>query len=114
MELVNHRVSAVGEIAKPEGIARWQAAGSPALRDPETRPVCFDRSGYVETPVLWRRSLTVGSVVTGPAVIEEVDSTGLVHPGWSAKVTESWDLLLTPTASRDGGQPMAMAGVRTA
>jgi N-methylhydantoinase A len=113
MELVNYRVTAVGEIAKPERIGRWEVGGRPR-HEPSTRPVCFDRSGYVDTSVLWRRSLTVDSVVTGPAVIEELDSTTLVHPGWLARVTESWDLLLTHTADTDPERGIALAAAASA
>jgi N-methylhydantoinase A len=33
-----------------------------------------------------RDSLKRGNVVTGPAVIDEFDSTVVVHPGWTARV----------------------------
>jgi N-methylhydantoinase A len=93
MEVVNHRVTALGRIAKPQQLTGWGArdehvgAGS--------RPVCFERLGFVDTAVHWRRALRVGERVPGPAVIEEHDSTTLVHPGWTALVTPSFDLMVT-------------------
>ena len=45
------------------------------------RPVCFDGRG-LDTPIYRRAVLAAGQRVAGPAVIEEVDSTTLVPPGW--------------------------------
>jgi N-methylhydantoinase A len=60
-----------------------------------TRPVCFDADhGYVETPVLWRTDLAVGTSVDGPAIIEEYGSTVPVHPGFTATVDAFGNLLV--------------------
>ena len=45
------------------------------------RPVSFRGLGYVETPVYRRESLGAGLTLTGPAIVEEPDSTTVVHPG---------------------------------
>jgi N-methylhydantoinase A len=42
----------------------------------------FDRvGGWISTPVYRRTDLGIGAELTGPAVIEELDSTVLVPPG---------------------------------
>ena len=56
--------------AKPDGGA--DCAGG---------PVSFRGRGYLETPVYRRESLGAGFTLTGPAIIEEPDSTTVVHPG---------------------------------
>lgn len=46
--------------------------------------------------VVSRYSLEPGAVVAGPAVVEEKDSTTVVHPGYAATVLEHGELLLAP------------------
>ncbi len=43
------------------------------------RPVWFD--GWHETPVYWRDHLPAAAEIQGPAVIEQMDATTLLHPG---------------------------------
>jgi N-methylhydantoinase A len=44
--------------------------------------------GAVRTPVYARHDLPAGASLDGPAVIEQLDSTTLVPPGWRADVDE--------------------------
>ena len=60
--------------------------------------MCFDPGdGYVDTPVRWRGDLDPGTVVEGPAVIEEYGSTVPVHPGFAATVDDYGNLLVRRT-----------------
>ena len=54
--------------------------------------------GFAPTPVYRREALAPGNVVPGPAVIEAVDTTVLLHPGQSARV-DGWANLLLEQAS---------------
>ncbi len=56
------------------------------------RPVCFEE--WLDTPIYQRAVLAAGQRVAGPAVIEEVDSTTVVPPGWTAEVHASGCLVL--------------------
>jgi N-methylhydantoinase A len=56
------------------------------------RPVCID--GWADTPVYRREDLVAGQRLAGPAVIEEMDSTTLVPPGWHVEVHASGCLVL--------------------
>ena len=49
--------------------------------------------------IVWRPGLAPGSVVEGPAVIEEPNSTTLIYPGDRATVTEHGhlDISLAPS-----------------
>jgi N-methylhydantoinase A len=40
------------------------------------------------TRILWRDGLASGATIEGPAVIEALDSTTVVPPGWTARVAE--------------------------
>ena len=44
--------------------------------------------------MLWRPSMPAGMVITGPAVIEEPNSTILIHPGDIVTVTEAGHLIV--------------------
>jgi N-methylhydantoinase A len=49
----------------------------------------------ITVPVYARQSLPVGTTFSGPAIIEQVDTTTLVPPGWHAKVLRDGTILLS-------------------
>ena len=55
----------------------------------------FDIGATVEAAVYQRERLDVGHKVKGPAVIEQLDSTLVVHPGQVAAVDRFKNLLIT-------------------
>ncbi|HEY7536783.1 MAG TPA: hypothetical protein VH721_02245, partial [Gaiellaceae bacterium] len=57
------------------------------------RPVYFAESGgYVDCAIHDRRSLPAAARLAGPVVVEEVDSTTIVHPGFSVRVDDLGNL----------------------
>ena len=88
MEIVSVRL--VVTAARTDSLAeRWLSEPWLAERAVEesTRAVVFaDPETPLKTRILWRPSLPVGFSVEGPAVIEEPNSTTLVHPGDVATV----------------------------
>jgi N-methylhydantoinase A len=79
VEFVNLRVSAIGF---SELGAVLQAPTAVASPEPTAhRLVSFRGVGYVETPVYRREALPAGFTLEGPAIIEEPDSTSVIHPG---------------------------------
>ena len=98
VEWVNLRVSGIGPIQRPE-IRRSEATGG-AVEERSRRDVCFEpAAGYVDTPVHWRADLDPGSVVVGPAIIEEFGSTVPLHPGFTARVDAFRNLIVTRSES---------------
>jgi N-methylhydantoinase A len=93
-ELVNLRVAAVGKMEKPQVVAQ-AAAEAPASR----RQVYFEDIGFVECAVVRRGSLPESTRLEGPAVVEEVDATTLIPPGWSAMVVAGGSLLIARAAA---------------
>ena len=79
MEIVNLRLAATG--LYPPVKAGESSAGADAEHPPGQRDVVYEKLGAVPTPVLWRESLPAGVPVQGPAVIEQMDATILLHPG---------------------------------
>jgi N-methylhydantoinase A/oxoprolinase/acetone carboxylase beta subunit len=60
-----------------------------------SRAVIFDDPVMpLATPVLDRATLGPGQEVTGPAIIEQPDTTTIVHPGWRATVLDDGSLRL--------------------
>jgi len=62
----------------------------------ETRDVIYDDPDKpLKTKIYWRPSLPAGTEVTGPAVIEEPNSTILIHPDDHVQVTDAGHLVVT-------------------
>jgi N-methylhydantoinase A len=95
IELVNIRLTALGISPKPRLPELPQGSSDPAEACKGQRPVWFsETSGFTSCPVLDRARLRWQNVVPGPAVIEELDATTLVHPGYQAAVDHYGNLLV--------------------
>jgi len=78
VEFVNLRVSAIGPA---ELGAVLQAPTVETAPDSlGRRPVSFRGLGYLDTPVYRRTAMPAGSTIEGPAIVEEPDSTTVLHP----------------------------------
>jgi len=90
-EIVNCRAQAIGRI--PKTAQRFE----PRPGDPQRtrRKVYFgDAHGWLDTPVLRRERLPAGTRVDGPAIVEEMSSTTVVHPGQWLSVDASGNLVV--------------------
>ncbi|HEY1368976.1 MAG TPA: hydantoinase/oxoprolinase family protein, partial [Gaiellaceae bacterium] len=72
--------------------ARRNGAGPPSPR--EWRPAYFGEHG-IDTPRFHAADLAVGHELEGPAIVEEPTTTVVVYPGWSLRVSETGDYVLT-------------------
>jgi N-methylhydantoinase A len=70
-----------------------------APQAPSSRRVWFATTGFVETPIYQRHAISSASRIAGPAVIEQMDTTTIVPPGWNATVDRMANLLLSREAS---------------
>jgi N-methylhydantoinase A len=82
VQLVNLRLTAIGRLPS----LMLAQVGDASEARTRRRDVWFAGTGFTPTPVHWRPGLPSGAVVTGPAIIEAVDSTTVVPPGWIARV----------------------------
>ncbi|MDS0295575.1 hydantoinase/oxoprolinase family protein [Halogeometricum luteum] len=89
VELVNLRSTAVVE----RGALDVTYGGAGEARK-ATREAFFD-DGFRETPVYAREGLDAGDDVSGPAVLEQNESTVVVPPGWRGTVGADGTLTLT-------------------
>ena len=82
VQLVSARLTAVGAIPPLLIRDKTAPAGTDAVK--AKRRVWFRDTGEVERHRLRPRAHAGGAVVPGPAVIESLESTILVPPGWQA------------------------------
>ncbi|MDA1280115.1 MAG: hydantoinase/oxoprolinase family protein [Chloroflexi bacterium] len=101
VELVNLRLTTVGKIARPQ-MKKLETTGTDAsVAVKGQRDVYFaedvensGHEGMVQTSVYDRARLPAGAVFRGPAIIEEPDSTTVIHPSWTVKVDDYGNLVL--------------------
>jgi N-methylhydantoinase A len=98
VELLNLRVTAVGDIRSYVPAELEAGDEDPAGAKTTDATVFFGTSDApVETtvPRYDREQLTAGNVVSGPAIVDEFDSTVVVNPGWTATVLANGSIELT-------------------
>jgi N-methylhydantoinase A len=96
VELVNVRLTALGVSPRPRLPALEHGDSDPIAALRGERPVWFsETAGFTSCAVLDRTRLRWGNVVAGPAVIEELDATTLVHPGYQATVDQYGNLVVS-------------------
>jgi N-methylhydantoinase A len=89
VEVVNIESTIYGRIKKPN-TRRLKAVGKAADALKGYRKAIFASSGKTtRTPVYDGGKLGAGATVAGPAIIEEVTTTIVIEPGWSAKLDAS-------------------------
>jgi N-methylhydantoinase A len=76
VELINLRVTAL----RPEAPRDFAAAGHAPGRPPRRRTVWFETGPVADCVIEHRSAVIAGQTLCGPAVIEEMDSTTLLHP----------------------------------
>ena len=91
VQLVNLRVTAIGKLpdltlAQPADVSTARVG---------TRDVWFPTTGFAPARVYWRNGLTAGTTIAGPAILEALDSTTVVPPGWNGRVDELGYIRLT-------------------
>ena len=81
VELVNYHITALGRVQKPK--IKKLVARKGRLSDARkgARRVNFDELGFHKATIYERDRLPVGSVIKGPAVVEEPAATTVVFPG---------------------------------
>ncbi len=77
VELINLRVTAL----RPERRRGFADLSPGAGRTRASRPVWFDPAGAADCHIHPRALLAPGERLAGPAIIEETDSTTVLHPG---------------------------------
>ncbi|MEF3045874.1 hydantoinase/oxoprolinase family protein [Pseudotabrizicola sp. L79] len=92
--LVNLNTSVIGTRPEMDLSTLIDASGRQARAVPKSyRKVWF--GGWVETPVYWRDHLPIDLALTGPAIIEQMDTTIIIDPGCSVVSDSDGNLIVT-------------------
>ena len=98
VEVVTWKLSAIG--GSPRVVLAKASARSGDLHRKGTRRAYFPEArGYVDTPVYDRYTLATGTALTGPAIVEERESTTVLPPGMTAMVDEYANLIVETKAA---------------
>ncbi len=92
VEIVNLRLTGLvkGHDLNEAGLG--EADGAPKTRG--SRPVWFNGDAPHDTAIYARPDLAAGSVIVGPAIIEQLDTTIPIHPGDEAEVDRYGNILV--------------------
>lgn len=95
VEVVNIESTVYGLVEKPKRM--HITAGKPAEQAIKAhRDAVFSADGKrIRTPIYDGGALGAGAIVKGPAVIEEVTTTIVIEPGWTAVLDETGSYLIT-------------------
>ena len=95
VQLVTLRLEATGVVRKAELRAYPIAAPDASAAITGARNVWFPETGeFMATPIYSRDLLKPGNVFTGPAIVEQMDTTTVVLPGMEARVDAYLNLIL--------------------
>jgi N-methylhydantoinase A len=94
IEIVNFKVTGVGEIDKPV-LTPVATSGGARAAPIEKRRVHFGARGALEAEVYRRVDLNAGDRISGPAILEEPTSTVVLYPGQIAEVDSYLNLEIT-------------------
>ena len=92
VEVVTWKLSAVGGSPRI-ALAKAAASAADARRKGTRRAYFPEARGYTDTPVYDRDDLAAGTSLTGPAIVEERESTTVLPPGVTATVDEYANLI---------------------
>jgi N-methylhydantoinase A len=91
--LVNLNTSVIGQRPEMDLSRLIDPSGRNATPEPQShRPVWF--GGWVDTPVYWRDHLPLDLHLQGPAIIEQMDTTTVLHPGCAVTSDTDGNLLI--------------------
>ncbi|MEY9977564.1 hydantoinase/oxoprolinase family protein [Lysinibacillus sp. RC79] len=93
VEIFGLRVTAIGTVPKPNFL-QYVSEGSLEDAFKETRPVYFEDK-YIETNVYNRDKIPVYSQFAGPAIIDQLDTTTVIPPGFTAEVDAYKNIIIT-------------------
>src|SRR5215475_5784123 len=93
VQIVSIRVTAIGATAPLLIRDAVAPSGTDAVKG--KRQLWFRETGVIDATIYDRRRMAAGLEVAGPVVIESLESTILVPPGWRAKMNADGFVLLT-------------------
>jgi N-methylhydantoinase A len=71
-----------------------------ADREPSGQRRVWFENGWAETPIYKREQLPSGATLTGPAIIEQLDTTIVVEPGDKVEADDLGNLIISVAGGR--------------
>lgn len=100
VELATIRVTASGNAPVIPSLSRDSEhcgdASTPLRSAQHDRRAVYDNGAVVEARVYQRDALAAGARITGPAIVEQYDTTTWLPRGWAAQVDAAANLVLEP------------------
>jgi len=97
VEFVTLRVTAWGHLESAGMAPLPSELSSPPEAMMGQRPVYFDDAGgFVSCDIYHRAMLAPGSAIDGPAILENLDSTVVIDPGWQARIDGYGNCIMRP------------------
>lgn len=93
VEIYGLRVTAIGTVPKPEFL-QYEPEGTIEDAYKETRPVYFEGK-FVDTKVYHRDKIPVYTQIQGPAIVDQLDTTTVIPPGFTAEVDVYKNIIIT-------------------
>ncbi|MEC7762978.1 MAG: hydantoinase/oxoprolinase family protein [Pseudomonadota bacterium] len=107
VEIVSLRTVHWSPQTKPKLPAPAQTAGwDDALKTERIARFFPDHADGVMTPVYDRLRAPLGVPLPGPAIIDQLDTTVVVYPGYTARVHESGSIIMTAEAAEPAAAPV--------
>lgn len=102
IEFVSARLTALGLTSAPDMHAVAETGKEPVAK--ESLKVFFEEpDAFTDTPVYDRSDLQPGASFAGPAIVEQVDTTVIIHPEQTVRVDKFGNLLIN-TGSGDNAR----------
>ena len=96
VEFVTLRLTAIGAINKPKMRKISSVKGNISIALREIRKVFFaEENNFIDCPSYNRYKLTAGMLIKGPAILEELDSTTVIHPNYEGEVDDFGNILIS-------------------
>ena len=98
MEIVTLRVTASGHLGDVAMPTLPGVGGEPADAVVDEREVYFDESrDFVACPIYRRERLSPEARIVGPAILEGMDSTVVINPGWESRIDQYGNCIMRAT-----------------
>lgn len=95
IEFINFRATATGTVSKIDIHPKQEGGPDASESIIDKREVYFEEAGgYVLTNIYERTKLKPNNIIEGPAIIEQLDSTIVIPPDWTAKIDTYKNIVL--------------------
>jgi N-methylhydantoinase A len=95
VQIESVRVAAVGRFRTLATPSPTKASGGDTPPSAERKVYVDDQIGFRSCPVYARRDVSPGAAITGPAIVDQADSTIFLRPGWRAVADTAGNLVAT-------------------